>query len=84
MVKGYETGNLPMHSDMHVTAEASRENVEQPEVGKKAHTDFVVQEKRCISHNQPLEKMKVTKRVWKDRGKGRGFGYVSSKVTKLY
>ena len=26
----------------------------------------------------------VTKRVWKDRGNGQGFGYVSSKVTKLY
>ena len=67
-----------------LTAEPSRGNVEQQEVGRKAHTDCVIQDKRCISHNQPLEKMKVTKRVWKDRGRGRGFGYVSSKVTKLY
>ena len=85
MVKGYVSGNPPMHSDMHVTAESSRGNVEKQEVGRKAHTDdCVIEQKRCISHNQPLEKMKVTKRVWKDRGKGRDFGYVSSKVTKLY
>ena len=84
MVKGYETGNPPMHSNMHVNAEPSRGNVEQQEVGRKAHNDCDIEQKRRISHNQPIEKMKVTKRVWKDSGKGQGFGYVSSKVTKLY
>ena len=82
--RGYETCNPQIHPDMHVTTEPSTENIEQPEVTRKAHTDCVMEKNRCISHNQLLEKMKVTKKVWKDRGKGRGFGYVSSKVTKLF
>ena len=82
MVKGYETGNPPMHSGMHVNAEPSRGIVEQQEVGRKAHTDCVIQDKRCISHNQPLEKMKITKRVWKDRGRGRGFIYCPKSASK--
>ena len=40
--------------------------------------------KFCTTHGQKLDSMKVTKRIWKDRGKGKGFGYVSTKITKYF
>ena len=84
--KGHRWQVPPLHKRLRAWEEVTRcvTHIEQPEVTRKAHTDCVMEKNRCISHNQLLEKMKVTKKVWKVRGKGRGFGYVSSKVTKLF
>ena len=36
----------------------------------------------CQTHNITAKKVLVTAKKWKDRGKGRGFGYTYSKVAK--
>ena len=37
----------------------------------------------CKSHNQQAKKMKISSQKWRDRGGGRGFGYVTIKSTKF-
>ena len=36
----------------------------------------------CLSHGVTAKKISVSGQKWKDRGNGRGFGYVTSKTTK--
>ena len=36
----------------------------------------------CVTHQVTGKKTTVTSKVWKDRGGGRGYGYVARKVTK--
>ena len=36
----------------------------------------------CQQHRIMSTKINVTRKVWKDRGAGRGYGYVSKKVSK--
>ena len=36
----------------------------------------------CVIHECAMRKMKISTKKWKDRGKGRGFGYVRVQVTK--
>ena len=36
----------------------------------------------CKTHQSQAEKRVIKSQVWKDRGAGRGFGYVSKQVTK--
>ena len=38
--------------------------------------------KMCETHDVVLETKKVTKKPWKDMGKGKGFGWHYSKVSK--
>ena len=40
--------------------------------------------KRCETHDVVLETRKVTKKTWKDMGKGKGFGWNYSKVSKKF
>ena len=37
----------------------------------------------CSFHERQIEKISVTSKKWKDRGGGRGFGYVTRKTTKF-
>lgn len=39
---------------------------------EKAVLDCNLTNKFCTTHGQKLDSMKVTKRIWKDRGKGKG------------
>ena len=36
----------------------------------------------CQEHQVPGKKLSIPSKVWKDRGGGRGFGYVSKKSTR--
>ena len=36
----------------------------------------------CRVHECAMRKIKISTKKWKDRGKGRGFGFVSVRVTK--
>ena len=36
----------------------------------------------CLTHQCQAEKRVITSKVWKDRGAGRGFGYITKRVTK--
>ena len=36
----------------------------------------------CLSHSDQAEKRIIPSKVWKDRGGGKGFGYVTRRVTK--
>ena len=36
----------------------------------------------CIQHNVKGVRYVVTSKKWRDRGKGRGFGYVTSKLVR--
>ena len=38
----------------------------------------------CETHNVVLETRKVTKKTWKEKGKGKGFGWQYSKVSKKF
>ena len=40
--------------------------------------------KMCETHDVVLETRKVTKKTWKDMGKGKGFGWQYSKVSKKF
>ena len=48
-------------------------NVQECEPNKKG---------MCVIHECAMRKMKISTKKWKDRGKGRGFGYVRVQVTK--
>ena len=37
----------------------------------------------CKEHNYQAKKVTVSSKKWKDRGGGKGYGYVSQKVTKF-
>ena len=37
----------------------------------------------CSFHNKQAEKISITSKKWRDRGGGRGFGYVTRKTTKF-
>ena len=37
----------------------------------------------CVTHQVQTKKFHVLSQKWKDRGKGRGFGYVTTKVAKF-
>ena len=37
----------------------------------------------CSFHNKQVEKRSITFKKWRDRGGGRGFGYVTRKTTKF-
>ena len=36
----------------------------------------------CLTHLDQAEKQKISSKVWQDRGGGRGYGFVTRKVTK--
>ena len=36
----------------------------------------------CLTHHCQAEKRVMTSKVWKDRGSGRGFSYITKRVTK--
>ena len=38
---------------------------------------------RCEQHGSKMIKIKVSKKTWSDRGKGRGFGWVTKKIPKF-
>ena len=65
-----------------MTTEPPSGKNEQLDSGESSD-DCVMTKNECVTHCQKLTKIKVTKKTWKDRGKGKGFGYVSSKVTRL-
>ena len=55
----------------------------QPEVEKAENVKCnILKDGLCNTHNCMTSKVTVTAKKWKDRGKGRGYGYVNSKVTK--
>ena len=66
-----------------MTTEPPSGKNEQLDSGESSD-DCVMTKNECVTHCQKLTKIKVTKKTWKDRGKGKGFGYyVSSKVTRM-
>ena len=44
---------------------------------------MVTREGHCTTHDSGTRKVTVSSSKWKDRGNGRGYGYVSTKVTKF-
>ena len=68
----------------HVVTAPSTSSATKDVNNEKAVLDCNLTNKFCTTHGQKLDSTKVTKRIWKDRGKGKGFGYVSTKITKYF
>ena len=52
-------------------------NIELPSNDKSQYQKGV-----CIKHNVMGVRYVVTSKKWRDRGKGKGFGYVTSKLVR--
>ena len=42
----------------------------------------IIKNGMCVTHDVMTSKIKVTSKLWKDRGGGRGYGWTQKKVTK--
>ena len=76
------TTNIGTISSQHELP-SSAEKSYQPDVEKAEKAGcMILKDGLCKTHNCMTKKVTVTAKKWKDRGKGRGYGYVNSKVTK--
>ena len=54
----------------------------QQEQIEKASCDVNTREKFCTTHNCPTTKVVVSTKKWVNKGRGRGFGWLTQKVSK--
>ena len=58
------------------------DNVKLNEISKRVKCE-PGQNGKCIIHDCEMRQISVTTKKWRDRGKGRGYGYVSVKIPQF-
>ena len=78
MEHGQNKGILVLEQDRH--SEIGTENTLEPTpFSGKNQKQYNIKKEYCLSHGIELKKILVSGQQWKDRGSGRGFGFVTSK-----